>query len=154
MKEYTGKIYRCDHCSKRSWNKGAMTIHERNCISNPNNKPLCDSCKHVNYKTEVLESENCRNEDNYNLNYQTCMVTGNDYVPEKKLNMNNWIGDIIRGSYFPIPSETAGCQHYEEKGFEKIDADLEEETIDALEKILIESSLQLDLRGKNLQKGA
>ena len=34
-------VYICEHCKRKMFNKGAMTLHERRCKENPNNKHQC-----------------------------------------------------------------------------------------------------------------
>lgn len=45
MKIKTGvTVYRCDHCKKKMFRKGAMERHEKWCDSNPDNHKACSDC--------------------------------------------------------------------------------------------------------------
>lgn len=45
MKIKTGvTVYRCDHCKKKMFRKGAMERHEKLCDSNPENYKACSDC--------------------------------------------------------------------------------------------------------------
>lgn len=42
------KIFVCEHCGKKQFRKGDMTVHERWCKKNPNNKHSCyNFCSHL-----------------------------------------------------------------------------------------------------------
>ena len=48
MKTNKEIIYRCDHCNKPMFGKGAMVRHEKFCKENPNNQHKCfEFCKHL-----------------------------------------------------------------------------------------------------------
>lgn len=49
MKEALEPVFRCDYCNKHYLSKGAMTLHERMCNSNPKNEHKCfQYCKWLN----------------------------------------------------------------------------------------------------------
>jgi hypothetical protein len=49
MRTQQETIYRCEHCNRPMFGKGAMSRHEKYCKENPNNKHECfDFCKHLN----------------------------------------------------------------------------------------------------------
>ena len=49
MKETLELVYKCDHCNKAMRSKGAMTLHERMCKSNPKNNHKCfQYCRFLN----------------------------------------------------------------------------------------------------------
>lgn len=53
MKEIQ-RAYRCEYCGKLYLLKGACATHEKRCLRNPQNRPLCYDCKH--YKISMLEN--------------------------------------------------------------------------------------------------
>lgn len=66
MKETLETIYRCDYCNKAMRNKGAMTLHERMCKSNPENDHKCfQYCKFLLKDTDEQDGSvffDCENE--------------------------------------------------------------------------------------------
>ena len=47
MKKTTETVYSCEHCGKKMFSAGAMSLHERMCRRNPNNMHRCFAiCKH------------------------------------------------------------------------------------------------------------
>lgn len=48
MTTTTETVYTCDHCQRKMFRKGSMTVHERRCKNNPNNQHACLKwCKHL-----------------------------------------------------------------------------------------------------------
>lgn len=46
-------VFECEFCGKRMLNKGSMTLHERMCRKNPNNKHKCfQYCRWLNMTYE------------------------------------------------------------------------------------------------------
>lgn len=51
MKIQQETVYRCEHCNRPMFGKGAMSRHEKYCKENPNNKHKCfDFCKHLEWE--------------------------------------------------------------------------------------------------------
>ena len=50
MKINQETVYRCEHCNKPMFGKGAMSRHEKYCSKNPNNTHKCfEFCKHLEW---------------------------------------------------------------------------------------------------------
>ena len=48
MKIQQETVYRCEHCNKPMFGKGAMVRHEKYCRDNPHNKHKCfEFCRHL-----------------------------------------------------------------------------------------------------------
>lgn len=61
MKTLQETIYRCDHCNRPMFGKGAMSRHEKYCKENPNNDHKCfDFCKHLK-RTVFIDSDDYEN---------------------------------------------------------------------------------------------
>ena len=110
MKTVTETIYRCDFCNKAMFNKGAMSLHERMCKGNPNNKHKCfQYCKY-------LHGERSDGEYYFTCENSKCDMYAKDlhsyklergYRGKRKIKMDN----LTR-----MPLE---CEHYEiESGHE------------------------------------
>lgn len=64
MKEELKTVYRCDHCKKSRFVKRAMEQHERFCMKNPANVPMCfkgaNGCKYFkNWNCSALDTMVC-----------------------------------------------------------------------------------------------
>lgn len=58
MKIIETTIYVCDHCKKKQYRKGDMTLHEKWCKKNPANKHMCfEFCKHLIKSDRDYEGE-------------------------------------------------------------------------------------------------
>lgn len=82
MKQYTGQIYQCDFCGKKSAWKHVITNHEKTCKASPNNKHKCfQYCEH-------LEKSGDREEGTVTFE---CVISGESmysYKLEKNQNQN------------------------------------------------------------------
>lgn len=64
MKEELKTVYRCDYCKQTRFVKRAMEQHERFCMKNPDNVPMCfkgaNGCKHFkNWHCSALNTGVC-----------------------------------------------------------------------------------------------
>ena len=65
-------IYRCEHCNRPMFGKGAMTLHEKLCSKNPNNRHQCFKyCKWIT-KDYIRTSED---------EVETIFYCGNENCP-------------------------------------------------------------------------
>ena len=71
MKIHQETIYRCEHCNKPMFGKGAMARHEKYCRENPNNKHKCFAfCKHLSMEREYVGDGHY--EDQKRITHMTC----------------------------------------------------------------------------------
>ena len=106
-------IYRCEYCNKASVSKGAMTLHERCCPKNPNNKAMCDNCAWLKYTDEtkhyvVYGSMDYPVKREYDLAIRTCPFMGKLYY-KLKGDLEVMVQD---DDWKKMPSEFQGCSHF------------------------------------------
>ena len=103
-------IYKCEHCGKMMFRKGSMSLHERMCNKNPNNRHKCfQYCKYLyGERTDGKYYFTCKKEE--------CGMFGQD-MHSYKLE-RNYIGKerIEDEKLRRMPLE---CEYYEiEEGHE------------------------------------
>lgn len=116
--------YRCDFCKKLYMRRGMCATHEDSCLKNPQNVPLCYTCKH--YKT-AADTEDIRCPDNlgvegteYNVlqtyPHRCKLLSYKLYRHTAKVRED--MEEVLRGNgYIPMPTPTCGCENYEYEEF-------------------------------------
>ena len=76
MRTTNEKVYRCDYCNRAIVSKGSMTVHEKMCKNNPENKHKCfEYCKHLIKSTKTMDFGD--EDDILLITEFTCSITGN-----------------------------------------------------------------------------
>lgn len=129
MKEVTA--YRCDYCKKLYMRSGTCANHEELCLKNPQNIPLCYTCKHFipSYETDFMSLyDNLGYEDTQNREIRVqphrCeLIVVKLYRLTTSVLENMQEAFSIAG-YIPMPTLSFKCNDY------KIDETTDEDNED------------------------
>ena len=107
MKQYTGLIYECEFCGKKSAWKHVITNHEKICKKKPINQHKCfQYCEYLE-KTFAYHED-----DEVGQTKFTCAIT-NENMYSYKVERQPWVNRGIIKNLKRMPLK---CEHYECSG--------------------------------------
>lgn len=129
MKEVTA--YRCDYCKKLYMRSGTCANHEELCLKNPQNIPLCYTCKHFipSYETDFMSLyDNLGYEDTQyreiRVQPHRCELLGVKLYRLTASVLENMQEAFSIAGYIPMPTLSFKCNNY------KIDETTDEDNED------------------------